>query len=93
MGANLAISISTSSAFQDVYGNSRSHWKYVTWEQPSPLPCLTLPSAVSKLEEFDNSVSGGSGTSLTISDAKDILGDCHEGDSIAINGIYRSSSS
>jgi riboflavin synthase len=45
-----------------------------------------LALAVSKLEELDTSTSGGGGTSLTISDAKDILGDCHEGDSIAVNG-------
>jgi len=46
---------------------------------------LTL-SAVSKLEQLDTTVSGGGGTSLTISGASDILGDCHEGDSISVNG-------
>jgi riboflavin synthase len=47
---------------------------------------LLTATAVSKLEQFDDSEGGGSGTSLTISGAKDILGDCHEGDSISING-------
>jgi hypothetical protein len=42
--------------------------------------------AVAKLEELDQTASGGGGTSLTISGAKDILGDCHEGDSISVNG-------
>lgn len=36
--------------------------------------------------EQDNTESGGNGVSLTIKDAKSILGDCHLGDSIAING-------
>ncbi|KAG0680427.1 Riboflavin synthase alpha chain [Pichia californica] len=34
----------------------------------------------------DDSASGGNGVSLTIQNAADILGDCHLGDSIAING-------
>ncbi|KAF2665534.1 riboflavin synthase alpha chain [Microthyrium microscopicum] len=41
---------------------------------------------VSKLEELDTSSSGGGGTSLTIAGAASILTDCHEGDSISING-------
>lgn len=36
--------------------------------------------------ELDDSSSGGGGTSLTISGAADILGDCNLGDSISING-------
>jgi riboflavin synthase len=42
--------------------------------------------AVSKLEQLDNTASGGGGTSLTISNAEAILGDCNEGDSISVNG-------
>ncbi|KAF2865875.1 hypothetical protein BDV95DRAFT_505911 [Massariosphaeria phaeospora] len=41
---------------------------------------------VAALEELDQSASGGSGTSLTISDAQDILGDANLGDSISVNG-------
>ncbi|KAJ2705830.1 Riboflavin synthase alpha chain [Coemansia sp. IMI 203386] len=41
---------------------------------------------VVEFKSLDNTESGGSGASLTIADAKDILGDCHLGDSIAING-------
>ncbi|KAF1812825.1 Lumazine-binding protein [Eremomyces bilateralis CBS 781.70] len=47
---------------------------------------LLTSKAVSKLEELDKTSSGGSGTSLTISNAEEILGDCHLGDSISING-------
>lgn len=36
---------------------------------------------------FDESNSGGQGVSVTITDAKPVLVDCHIGDSIAINGI------
>lgn len=51
-----------------------------------------LPSAhgdivVSELQNLDTSQSGGGGTSLTISNVEELLGDCHLGDSIAINGI------
>jgi riboflavin synthase len=42
--------------------------------------------AVARLEQLDQTASGGGGTSLTIADAESILGDCHEGDSIAVNG-------
>ncbi|KAH7401046.1 hypothetical protein DE146DRAFT_611615 [Phaeosphaeria sp. MPI-PUGE-AT-0046c] len=38
------------------------------------------------LEELDKTASGGGGTSLTISDCEDILGDAHLGDSISVNG-------
>ncbi|KAF2725042.1 Lumazine-binding protein [Polychaeton citri CBS 116435] len=41
---------------------------------------------VSQLQTLDTSSSGGGGTSLTISDCADILGDCHLGDSISVNG-------
>ncbi|KAK4620227.1 Riboflavin synthase [Fulvia fulva] len=41
---------------------------------------------VSKLVQNDETSSGGGGTSLTISDCAEILGDCHLGDSISING-------
>ncbi|KAF2633737.1 Lumazine-binding protein [Macroventuria anomochaeta] len=41
---------------------------------------------VAALEELDKTASGGGGTSLTISDCEDILGDCHLGDSISVNG-------
>lgn len=37
--------------------------------------------------EFDDTESGGQGASVTITDCKPILGDCHIGDSIACNGI------
>lgn len=37
----------------------------------------------------DTSESGGNGWSITIGDAASILGDCHVGDSIAINGMCR----
>lgn len=39
------------------------------------------------LDPQDTSESGGNGWSLTIGDAASILGDCHIGDSIAINGL------
>jgi riboflavin synthase alpha subunit len=38
--------------------------------------------------ERDFSESGGKGFSITIGDAAAILGDCHLGDSIAVNGNY-----
>jgi len=41
---------------------------------------------VSAISELDTTESGGSGWSLTVSDAAPILSDCHIGDSIAING-------
>lgn len=41
---------------------------------------------VTTLEELDNTASGGGGTSLTISEAKEILHDAHLGDSISVNG-------
>ncbi|ORX49082.1 alpha subunit of riboflavin synthase, partial [Hesseltinella vesiculosa] len=45
--------------------------------------CMGTVSAVS---EMDQSQSGGNGWTITISEAGAILGDCHLGDSIAING-------
>ncbi|KAH7077966.1 hypothetical protein BKA63DRAFT_509392 [Paraphoma chrysanthemicola] len=41
---------------------------------------------VAALEALDKTASGGGGTSLTISDCADILGDAHNGDSISVNG-------
>ncbi|KAH8695397.1 alpha subunit of riboflavin synthase [Talaromyces proteolyticus] len=41
---------------------------------------------VTSLEPLDTSVSGGGGTSLTIGDCAEILGDAHLGDSISVNG-------
>lgn len=40
-----------------------------------------------KVEEHDDTTSGGNGYSLTIGDAKLILTDCHLGDSICCNGV------
>ncbi|KAF2115858.1 hypothetical protein BDV96DRAFT_612466 [Lophiotrema nucula] len=47
---------------------------------------VEIIGTVSALEDLDQSVSGGGGTSLTISEAEDILGDAHLGDSISVNG-------
>ncbi|CAK1360495.1 unnamed protein product [Cercospora beticola] len=47
---------------------------------------VEIVGTVSKLVEHDESSSGGGGTSLTISECSEILGDCHLGDSISING-------
>ncbi|KAF2761076.1 riboflavin synthase subunit alpha [Pseudovirgaria hyperparasitica] len=41
---------------------------------------------VAALEQLDQSSSGGGGTSLTIGNAEPVLGDCHLGDSISVNG-------
>ncbi|KAI9844509.1 MAG: Riboflavin synthase alpha chain, partial [Thelocarpon superellum] len=43
-------------------------------------------AVVLDLVEKDESVTGGGGTSLTIAEASDVLGDAHLGDSISING-------
>ncbi|KAF2687208.1 Lumazine-binding protein [Lentithecium fluviatile CBS 122367] len=47
---------------------------------------VEIIGTVSTLEELDKTGSGGGGTSLTISDAQDILGDANLGDSISVNG-------
>ncbi|CAI6340219.1 unnamed protein product [Periconia digitata] len=47
---------------------------------------VEIIGTVSSLESLDSSSSGGGGTSLTISDAQDILGDANLGDSISVNG-------
>ncbi|KAF2657980.1 riboflavin synthase alpha chain [Lophiostoma macrostomum CBS 122681] len=47
---------------------------------------VEIIGTVSALEQLDESSSGGGGTSLTISDAQDILGDASLGDSISVNG-------
>ncbi|KAI9594272.1 riboflavin synthase alpha chain [Syncephalis fuscata] len=41
---------------------------------------------VSDIQTLDTTASGGNGWTLTVSGAQAILGDCHLGDSIAING-------
>ena len=43
--------------------------------------------AVSNITKVDQSEGGGGGTSLTIADAKEILGDVRLGDSINVNGL------
>lgn len=50
-------------------------------------PGLTLTTDVKSFKELDTSATGGNGVSLTVSNAASILGDCHEGDSIAVNGV------
>ncbi|PVI07366.1 Lumazine-binding protein [Periconia macrospinosa] len=47
---------------------------------------VEIIGTVSSLEDLDQSASGGGGTSLTISDAQEILGDANLGDSISVNG-------
>ncbi|KAI9746923.1 MAG: Riboflavin synthase alpha chain [Candelina submexicana] len=51
-----------------------------------PSAKLRKSQAVSQLEKQDDTSSGGDGTSLTISNAEEILQDAHMGDSISING-------
>ncbi|KAF2458015.1 riboflavin synthase alpha chain [Lineolata rhizophorae] len=47
---------------------------------------VEIVGTVSSLDPQDDSASGGGGTSLTISNAEEILGDAHLGDSISVNG-------
>lgn len=47
---------------------------------------VEIMGTVSSIQEQDNSESGGNGWTITVSDAAEILTDCHLGDSIAING-------
>ncbi|GAA5813742.1 hypothetical protein MFLAVUS_007229 [Mucor flavus] len=47
---------------------------------------VEIMGTVSSIKEQDNSESGGNGWTITVSDAAEILTDCHLGDSIAING-------
>ncbi|KZF19719.1 riboflavin synthase [Xylona heveae TC161] len=47
---------------------------------------VEILGTVSKLDSLDKSEGGGGGTSLTISEAEDILVDAHLGDSISVNG-------
>ncbi|KAI9347833.1 alpha subunit of riboflavin synthase [Pilaira anomala] len=47
---------------------------------------VEIMGTVSSIKEQDNTESGGNGWTITVSDAKEILNDCHLGDSIAING-------
>jgi hypothetical protein len=43
---------------------------------------------VTSIVPLDSSESGGQGFSITIGNAAEILGDCHLGDSIAVNGMF-----
>lgn len=47
---------------------------------------VEIMGKVSSIQEQDNTESGGNGWTITVSEAADILTDCHLGDSIAING-------
>ncbi|KAI8382350.1 alpha subunit of riboflavin synthase [Blakeslea trispora] len=47
---------------------------------------VEIMGKVSSIKEQDNTESGGNGWTITISEATEILTDCHIGDSIAING-------
>jgi riboflavin synthase len=47
---------------------------------------VEIMGTVSSIKEQDNTESGGNGWTITVSDAAEILSDCHLGDSIAING-------
>ncbi|OCK96102.1 Lumazine-binding protein [Cenococcum geophilum 1.58] len=47
---------------------------------------VEIVGTVAALEQLDETASGGGGTSLTISDAQEILGDANLGDSISVNG-------
>ena len=49
---------------------------------------VEIMGKVSSIKEQDNTESGGNGWTITISEATEILTDCHIGDSIAINGTY-----
>ncbi|KAI8989559.1 alpha subunit of riboflavin synthase [Pilobolus umbonatus] len=47
---------------------------------------IEILGVVSDIKQIDTTKSGGNGWSITLSNATDILGDCHIGDSIAVNG-------
>ncbi|KAJ4305344.1 Riboflavin synthase alpha chain [Kalmusia sp. IMI 367209] len=47
---------------------------------------VEIIGTVTALEQLDQTASGGGGTSLTIGDAQEILGDANLGDSISVNG-------
>jgi riboflavin synthase len=47
---------------------------------------VEIMGTVSSIQEQDTTESGGNGWTITVSDATEILTDCHIGDSIAING-------
>jgi riboflavin synthase len=49
---------------------------------------IEIIGTVSSIQEHDNTESGGNGWTITVSEAAEILTDCHLGDSIAINGMY-----
>ncbi|EDO15204.1 hypothetical protein Kpol_401p9 [Vanderwaltozyma polyspora DSM 70294] len=48
---------------------------------------VELMGTVIEYKPYDDTESGGQGVSVTIGNSENILGDCHIGDSIAINGI------
>ncbi|CAN6645118.1 riboflavin synthase [Trichomonascus vanleenenianus] len=48
---------------------------------------VEIVGKVAEYKELDQSESGGNGVSMTVSEAAEILGDCHLGDSIAVNGV------
>lgn len=48
---------------------------------------VEIVGTVAEYKGLDDSMSGGNGVSLRVKGAKDILGDCHLGDSIAVNGV------
>jgi riboflavin synthase alpha subunit len=50
---------------------------------------VEIMGTVSSIVEQDSTESGGNGWTITVSDAAEILTDCHLGDSIAINGKRR----
>ncbi|KAG0242275.1 Riboflavin synthase alpha chain [Actinomortierella wolfii] len=47
---------------------------------------VEIMGRVTDVSPLDSTESGGGGFSITIGEAADILGDCHLGDSIAVNG-------
>ncbi|CCE62303.1 hypothetical protein TPHA_0C01470 [Tetrapisispora phaffii CBS 4417] len=48
---------------------------------------VEIMGIIDSYKEYDDSAAGGHGISLKIKDASKILGDCHIGDSISVNGI------
>lgn len=48
---------------------------------------VEIIGTVQDYQSLDPTESGGNGASLTICGAREILGDCHLGDSIAVNGV------
>jgi len=48
---------------------------------------IEIKGKIFSINKNDETQTGGNGFSLVIGEAKSILGDCHLGDSIAVNGI------